>query len=67
MQAYGVYLKDHGCCPHHDKFPRDRYGKKPCQNHRRKRQQQPRKTRARMLAQSAIRFILNTIVLTGGF
>lgn len=25
MKAYGVTRKDHGCCPGHDKYPKDRY------------------------------------------
>lgn len=25
MRAYGVDRKDRGCCPGHDKFPRDTY------------------------------------------
>lgn len=26
MKPYGVKRKDSGCCPGHDKFPRDKYG-----------------------------------------
>jgi len=26
MKPYGVDRKDRGCCPGHDKFPRDSYG-----------------------------------------
>ena len=26
MKAYGVKVKDAGCCPFHDKFPGDSYG-----------------------------------------
>ena len=25
MRAYGVYRGDFGCCPGHDKFPRETY------------------------------------------
>ena len=28
MQPYGVDRKDRGCCPGHDKFPRDCYNSK---------------------------------------
>ena len=63
MRAYGVYPKDQGCCPRHDKFPRQHAGTKPRQNRRRHRQQQARKTRARMLAQQAIRVALQEPIL----
>ncbi len=45
MKAYGVKRQDQGCCPGHDKYPKDRY--KTTSTDARKRRQKPRKSRAR--------------------
>lgn len=49
MKAYGVKKGDHGCCPGHDKYPRDRYN---CTlTSTRNKAQKHRKTSARMRAE----------------
>ena len=56
MKAYGVKRQDRGCCPGHDKYPKDRYTNR--RSKQTKRDQQSRKTRARMWAKKEIK---NTI------
>lgn len=29
MRKQGIKRKDYGCCPGHDKFPRETYGSRP--------------------------------------
>ena len=31
MRKQGIKRKDYGCCPGHDKFPREAYGSRPSQ------------------------------------
>jgi hypothetical protein len=53
MRAYGVRRADRGCCPGHDKFPRDRYkSNRSLRAHRRARVYAH--GRARMLARAYI-------------
>ena len=52
MKAYGVKKKDHGCCPGHDKYPKDRYF--ITKTSARKRAQRSRKKSARQ----ALRILL---------
>jgi hypothetical protein len=34
MKAYGVRRRDRGCCPGHDKFPREKYNSRRSQKAR---------------------------------
>lgn len=45
MKAYGVKRKDAGCCPGHDKYPKDRY--RNDRGAKRRREQRGRKKTAR--------------------
>ena len=47
MRAYGVKRKDAGCCPGHDKYPKDRYSTHNTNSEKRKRAQRSRKKSAR--------------------
>lgn len=49
MRAYGKKRKDGGCCPGHDKYPKDRYNTTSAKS--RKNAQRGRKRRARQEAQ----------------
>ena len=52
MKAYGKKRADGGCCPGHDKFPKDRYD---CTStEARRHRQKGRKTRARVEARKMI-------------
>lgn len=62
MRAYGVRRGDQGCCPGHDKYPRDRY--RITRTAARRRRQQPRKSSARQAGKRAIaRAVRETISL----
>ena len=64
MQAYGVYPQDcQGSWSGHNKFPVGRYYNHRRENARRRHVQKHRKTRARMLAQQAIKLVLTATVL----
>ncbi len=52
MKAYGVKKRDAGCCPGHDKYPRDRY--KITRTGGRKRNDKHRKSSARWDAKRTI-------------
>lgn len=45
MKAYGVRRKDAGCCPGHDKYPRDSY--ECTRSHARRARLRPAKKHAR--------------------
>lgn len=48
MKAYGVDRKDRGCCPGHDKFPRDSYGsRRSAKAHAKARRSAHKRARAR--------------------
>jgi hypothetical protein len=36
MKPYGIKRKDAGCCPGHDKYPREAYGSRLSQKKRRR-------------------------------
>jgi hypothetical protein len=36
MRKQGIKRKDYGCCPGHDKFPREAYGSRPSQKAKRR-------------------------------
>lgn len=53
MKAYGKKREDGGCCPGHDKYPRDRYGCTSAAS--RRHAQKSRKTSARQKARMEIK------------
>lgn len=56
MQAHGVYRKDRGCCPGHDKYPSMHYH--TTSTGAKKRRQKHRKSRARMASRALVRSLL---------
>ena len=60
MRAYGVRRQDWGCCPGHDRFPRDTY------NNRRSKKAQARDTKvAHQLARVRIKESIRQAVAHG--
>jgi hypothetical protein len=60
MKAYGKKRKDGGCCPGHDKYPRDRYNTTTATQ--RRHAQKHRKTSARQIARREINKMLGRIL-----